>query len=94
MKGENSIRWLKHVLKKQFLWNVPKPTQTFLAAGSFQALISDFGLSPGCSWMLRSLTPDKSRCWERPAGVGSVVMGMRMMIIYDYMVCILSTSCV
>ena len=76
---------LKHVLKSSFcmfLWNVPKPTQTFLAAGSFQALISDFGRSPGCSWMLRSLTPDKSRGWERPAGVGSVVMGMRMMIIW------------
>lgn len=28
---------------------------------AIEALISDFGRSPGCSWMLRSLTPDKQK---------------------------------
>lgn len=28
---------------------------------AIEALISDFGLSPECAWMLRSLTPDKQK---------------------------------
>ena len=81
----NRFTSVKTCFKKAVFVECSQANPNIFGCRKFQALISDFGLSPGCSWMLRSLTPDKSRGWERPAGVGSVVMGMRMMIIWDYM---------